>query len=240
MKKLVVANLKMNFTKDELINYLEGIKNKISNRFETVICPSFIYLPFFHSPDYKLGAQNTFYLEKGSYTGEVSPKQLKSLFVSYVIVGHSERRTYFKEDDLLIGKKIKACLDNLLIPIFCIGETLEERQLKKTSIVLKNQVLIGLKDIPKEDLSNIIIAYEPVWAIGTGKIPSISDIEETIDFIKRILQDKFQTKIKVLYGGSVNKENIIKINQLKVVDGLLIGSSSLQADYFTEMLDLID
>jgi triosephosphate isomerase len=239
MKKLMVANLKMNFTKDEMIDYIKGIKNQISNNFEVVICPSFVYLSMFQNFDYKIGAQDVFYLDQGSYTGAVSPTQLKSLGVSHIIVGHSERREYFKEDDLLIGKKIKAVLNQNIKPIFCIGETLTERQLKKTTNILKNQLLIALKNISKEEITDIIIAYEPVWAIGSGVTPSINEIKEVILYIKKIIMNKYNLDIKVLYGGSVNKENIKSIINLEEVAGLLIGSSSLDSNYFIDMLNLI-
>ena len=239
MKTLIVANLKMNLTKEEMIDYIKGIKSQISNNFEVVICPSFVYLSMFQNFDYKIGAHDVFYFVQGSYTGEVSPIQLKSLGVSHIIVGHTERRKYFKEDDLLIGKKIKAILKQNIKPIFCVGETLTERQLKKTTNILKNQLLIALKDISKEEIKDIIIAYEPVWAIGSGITPTANQIKEVILYIKKVIMNKYNLEIKVLYGGSVNKENIKSIINLEEVAGLLIGSSSLDPNYFISMLDLI-
>ncbi len=240
MKKMIVANHKMNLTIEEMDRYLNTINNKISDIFKVVICPSNIFLYMVRSTNFDLGAQNAFYLEKGSYTGEVSPSQLKSLGVSYVIIGHSERRIHFKEDDLLINQKLKALLKQNLKPILCIGETLEEKQLKKTYTVLKNQLLTALKNIAEEEMNDITIAYEPVWAIGTGKTPSDQDIKDSVTYIKKTVEQKYNIKIKTLYGGSVNKTNIKDILRINNVDGLLIGSSSLDPEYFIKMIELIE
>ncbi len=240
MKKLIIANLKMNFSKDEMIEYVDEIRNKISNTLDLVICPSSVYIYMFEKAGYNIGSQNAYYLGKGPFTGEISPIQLKSLGVSHVIIGHSERRNNFDETDILIGKKLAACLKENIKPILCIGETLNQKQCRKTAEVLKNQLLVAFKDIPKDEMYDVIVAYEPVWAIGSGKIPEVKDIQDAAIFIKDVIRKKYDIEIKVLYGGSVDKSNIEKINNIMELDGLLIGSSSLNASYFVEMLDLID
>ncbi|MDD3048738.1 MAG: triose-phosphate isomerase [Bacilli bacterium] len=240
MKKIIVLNLKMNLNYEEALSYVSDIKNKISDVFNTIFCPSFIYLDLFKASNYKLGAQNVYYPEKGAFTGEVSASQLKSMGIHYAIVGHSERRKYFNEDNKLVGNKIAFCLKEGLSPILCIGETIEEKQLKKTASVLKNQIFYALKDADKDLINDIIIAYEPVWAIGSGKTPSILEIEDAIEYIKNNIKTIYDVNAKVLYGGSVNKENIKDIIKIKNLDGVLIGSSSIDAKYLIEMLDLID
>lgn len=237
MKKLIVANLKMNFTKEVMANYLNQIQNRISDFYEVVICPSFIYLYMVKNTNYKLGAQNVFYVKEGAYTGEIAPLQLKSMGVSYVIVGHSERRLYLEENDFMIAKKIKAVLATNLTPILCVGETLTERELRKTMSVLKNQLLLALKDLTVEEVNDVIIAYEPVWAVGSGQTPSIMEIKETISYIEKVIKQKYGCSIKVLYGGSVNQDNIKTILELKMVSGLLIGGAALDANVFIKMLD---
>ena len=205
MKKLIVANLKMNLTLEEANDYLDIIKKNIIDQLEIIICPSFPFLPLFKNKDYKLGAQNCYYLDKGSYTGEVSPLQLKTIGVSYIIVGHSERRIYFKENNELINDKLKAILKHNIKPILCIGETMEERLLHKTFIVLKKQLNEALKDIESDMLTDIVIAYEPVWAIGSGKTPTSQEIAEVINYIKDLIKKEYKIdNIIVLYGGSVN------------------------------------
>jgi triosephosphate isomerase len=238
MKKLIVANLKMNLTLEEANDYLDIIKKNIIDQLEIIICPSFPFLPLFKNKDYKLGAQNCYYLDKGSYTGEVSPLQLKTIGVSYIIVGHSERRIYFKENNELINDKLKAILKHNIKPILCIGETMEERLLHKTFIVLKKQLNEALKDIESDMLTDIVIAYEPVWAIGSGKTPTSQEIAEVINYIKDLIKKEYKIdNIIVLYGGSVNLKNIKAITN--IADGVLIGSASVDADNFINMINKI-
>lgn len=212
--KLVVANLKMNKTKEEMIIYKKTLEENIENN-NLIICPQDIYLDFMISQNYKVGAQDLYIENSGSYTGENSPDALESIGVTYGIVGHSERRKHFNETNDFINKKIKAALTNNIIPILCIGESLEERELKEE--ILKKQLEECLKEITGE----IIIAYEPIWAIGTGKLPTTKEITEVISFIKTI------SKNKVIYGGSINLENIEEIINLENIDGVLIGGASL-------------
>lgn len=240
MKKLMVMNLKMNLDYSEAETYVINIKNKISDIHDVIFCPSSPYLSLFQSSGYKIGVQNVFSLNKGAYTGEVSPLQLKSMGINYSIVGHSERRTHFHEHDKLISEKIDGCLANGIIPILCIGESLEEKQLKRTSVVLNSQLSNDLKNVDSDAIVDVVIAYEPVWAIGSGKTPTLSEIEDVISYIKKNIKAKYNTNIKVLYGGSVNKDNIKAIINISNIDGVLVGSASIDSDYLIKMLDLID
>ncbi len=221
MKKIVIANLKMNLNNDEMKNYKTVIES--SGIEGLIICPSFIFLSDMKSDKYDLCAQNGYYNDKGAYTGEISFYQLNSLGIKYSLIGHSERRHVFKETDEDMNMKMQSCLRNNIIPVLCIGETKEERENNKTKEVLENQIKIALKDI---DLSNIIIAYEPVWAIGTGLIPTMDEINSIHLHIKKVLKELLNIDSKVLYGGSVNISNIGEITALDNVDGVLIGGAS--------------
>lgn len=240
MKKIIVLNLKMNLDYEEALKYVSDIKNNISDLFNTIFCPSYIYLDLFKKSNYKIGSQNVFFPKNGSYTGEVSASQLKSMGINYSLVGHSERRKYFNEDDKMIGNKISFCLKEGITPILCIGETLEEKHLKKTASIIKRQLFYALKETNQDLIDDVIVAYEPVWAIGTGVIPTMLEIEDTIEFIKQTIKKDYNANVKVLYGGSINKNNIKEIIKIKNLDGLLIGSSSIDAKYLIDMLDLID
>jgi triosephosphate isomerase len=240
MKKIIALNLKMNLNYDEVLEYIDTIKNKISDSNEVIFFPSYLYLEGFKRLGYKVGAQNVYHLDKGAFTGEISPLQLKSLGIDYSLVGHSERRIYFREDDNLINNKVKGCLRNNLKIVLCIGETEEERCLKKTAMVLEKQLTHDLQDIDRSELEDITIAYEPVWAIGSGKTPRIEDIEDATAYIKKLILRDYGIEPKVLYGGSVNKDNIKSILSIKNIDGVLVGSASNDPKNLLTMLDLID
>ena len=225
--KIVAANLKMNLNYDEIKKYLEDI-NEIDNK-NVIFIPTSIYVPYFLNKGYSVGVQNCHYLNKGAYTGETSPSQLKSIGVDYVLIGHSERRTYFNEDNDLLNMKIKEALNNGLKVIYCIGETEEERNHGKTKEVLKTELLEGLKDINEE----VIIAYEPVWAIGTSVTPTSLEIEEAVDYIKSIYD------YPTLYGGSTNDKNIEELNSIKNVDGFLIGGASLDTQKLDKIIKIV-
>lgn len=228
MKKMIVLNHKMSLTKEETQEYILNIKERIPSDKEVIICPSNIFLPYYEGKyDFKLGVQNMCYGKTGSITGEVSGYQLKSFGVEYAIIGHSERVIYFKEDKELINEKIKAALSYNIKPIVCVGENKEEKALKKTGVVLTNQIKKYFKDI--EVTNDITIAYEPIWAIGGTKSASIKDIKETILMIKELVSKLYKIDIRVLYGGSVNADNIDDIISLDCVDGVLIGAKS--SDY---------
>lgn len=233
--KLIIGNIKMNMKFGELANYLKHFKN-INNK-NVVICPSYIYIPYFLNYNFSVGSQNVCAYEDGGYTGEVSARQLASIGVKYTIVGHSERRIKLNESNLEINKKVKMSLDSKLKVILCIGETLEENKLYKTNIVLKRQIRDSLFDI--KDLSNVIIAYEPVWSIGTNKIPNKEDLINTITYIKKLVKDMYGVDIKVIYGGSINEKNILDLNNIKELDGFLIGSASINPIKFIEIIEKI-
>jgi triosephosphate isomerase len=186
-----------------------------------------------------LGAQNCHYEESGAFTGEISLPMLSYLGCTYVILGHSERRTYFHEDDELINRKILAALDYGINPVVCIGETLEERQSNKTFEVLERQITLGLKSITEENINEMVVAYEPVWAIGTGVNATPEQVEEAHGFIKETIKRTLGMKtgsLPVLYGGSVNAENAGSILELENVNGALIGGASLKSESFISIL----
>lgn len=231
--KLVVGNIKMNMKFGEIANYISIFKNiKSSN---VVICPSYIYIPYFLNYDFSVGSQNVCAYESGSYTGEVSAKQLSSIGVKYTIVGHSERRVNLKESDVDINNKIKSSLKAKLKVILCIGETIEEKSLLKTDLVLKRQIRNALFDI--DDISNVIIAYEPIWSIGTNNIPKEKELIDTVNYIKRLVFNKYKKEINVIYGGSINEKNINRLKSIKALDGFLIGSASINPNQFVEIID---
>lgn len=235
-KKLVVGNMKMNLTALEINNYVKELDKKNYNE-QVVLAPSFIYLPYFIGKSYGCASQNIAVHEIGAYTGEVSAKQIASLKVDYTIIGHSERRTYYGETDDIVRTKIElANRENLKI-ILCIGETLEERDAIKTYDVLKNQLTAALKGLRYNQ--NIIIAYEPVWAIGTGKVPTNHEIEDTIRFIKEISKQITGNNLKILYGGSVNEKNITKLNEIPNVDGYLVGGASNEIEKFNKIIEVV-
>ncbi len=222
MEKLIVGNLKNYMDAYDTSMYLKQI-DKIEN---VVLCPSNIFIPYFLNKKFEVGIQNI-YLNDKICTGEINAKQAKSLGISYVIVGHSERRTNFIETNIVVNYKIKEALKNNLKVILCIGETLEEKQNNKTFEVLEKQLNECLKDISEE----VIIAYEPIWAIGTNVVPSIVEIQTNINKIKEIKNSK------VLYGGSVNSGNISEI--IKVTDGVLIGKASTDVVEFLKIIEVV-
>lgn len=243
MKKIIIANWKMQLSfKDSLILAKE-LKKKIKNpKNDTVICPGFLaispVIDILRGGDLLLGAQNCALKNRGALTGETSPETLNELGVKYVIIGHSERRLILKEDSDLINAKIKAALAAKLIPIICVGETLNERELGQTKKVLLAQVKGALKDVNIKNSSGIIIAYEPLWAIGTGE-PIIPIEAEAIHvFLKAEVAKILGKKIRIVYGGSVNGGNAAQFLQEKNIDGLLIGSASLNVQEFASIVKL--
>ena len=177
-----------------------------------------------------------YYEKEGAYTGEISPIMLKELGCEYVILGHSERRQLFNEDDNLINKKIKAALQHNLKPILCIGETLKQRKNNKTFSIIKNQLKNCLKNISKNDLFKITIAYEPIWAIGTGLNATPKQAEEVHVFIRNLLPRNIANKVRILYGGSVKPDNIQGLMKEKNIDGALVGGASLKAKDFAKIV----
>jgi len=233
--KLIVGNWKMNPSNLAQAKRLfslvaKGVKNLKGVR--VIICPPFLYLPYFSSKNHLfLGAQNCFWEKTGAFTGEISPLMLKSLKVKYVILGHSERRRIFSETDVMVAKKIKTALDLKLKPIFCIGENLKERETGKTKIVLKKQLKGALSELKKEKLNQVILAYEPVWAIGSGYPCDAEEAKEILLFLRKFFKNK------ILYGGSVNSQNT-RFYLEAGFDGLLIGGASLKAQEFIKIIKI--
>lgn len=226
---IIALNNKCNLGKEEFINYIEELK-KIKTDNELILCPIFLNIPLVDS-SIILGSQNVSKSDNGAYTGEISAKELKSYNVRYSIVGHSERREYQKETNEEIKEKVIRLLENNIIPILCIGESLKERRNNTYEKVLKEELNI-LNDLTSEEKEKIIIAYEPIWSIGTGVIPTNSEIEEVFSLIKDILPNN-----KVLYGGSANEENIDILKNISLIDGYLLGGLSLKPDKLQVFLD---
>ncbi len=233
--KIIVGNIKMNMRFDEISNYISHFKDIKKNNL--IICPSFVYMPYFLNYGFHVGSQNVCIEEDGGYTGEISASQLHSLGVKYTIVGHSERRIKLKETDIEINKKIKSSLKSHLKVILCIGETEEEKKLLKKDVILKRQIRNALFDI--EDFNNIIIAYEPVWSVGTNKLPSNEELKKTILYIKDLIYSMYNKNVKVIYGGSINEKNIENLKSIKELDGYLIGSASINPSRFIEIINKI-
>ena len=224
---IIVLNNKSNFTKQEFLQYQESIKS-ISSNSTLILCPSTIYLTEFNLNNFLLGSQNVSSYKMGAYTGEASAKQLKSIGVKYSIVGHSERRNYLSETNQDINKKIKLLLSVGIIPILCIGETIDDKEKNITNQVLETELKECLKDI--DGASKVIIAYEPIWSIGTGNVPNIDVINNIFVYIKNIYPEN-----KIIYGGSVNKDNINNLKSNKI-DGYLLGGLSLQPNELEQFL----
>ena len=231
MKKLVIANWKMNKDFSDIKPYVKYMKKNLKDRDGVVVCVPSILLKQFADLSrnvVKTGAQNCYFEEKGEYTGEISPSMVKSAGASYILVGHSERRRHIGETNEMLNKKVKACLKHDFKVVFCIGEKLEDKSKYKS--VLKKQIIEGLDGIT--DFSNIVIAYEPVWAIGSGIIPTSDDISRIHGYIKRIVKEIYNAEIAVLYGGSVKPKNCNGILPLPEVDGVLVGGACLKVEEF--------
>ena len=222
---IIALNNKSNLTKEEFIEYQKQLLSIQSSSSEIILCPTSTYLALYNLNNIKLGAQNVSKDEIGAHTGEIAATQLASLNVKYCIVGHSERRQELKESSEDTNKKIKNLFSKKITPILCVGETKEEKELGKTTSLIKEQLMIAIKDLSEDEKNNIIIAYEPIWSIGTGLIPTIEDIEEVLSLIKEILPNA-----KCLYGGSANDENIDYLKTSNLIDGYLLGGLSLKPE----------
>ena len=246
MKKLIIANSKMNMVEDEAKIYFTKLVARANlNNAEVVICPSYTSLSVANfltkGSGIKLGAQNVSEEEFGAFTGEVNAEMLKGVGAEYVIVGHSERRSKFKETDKLINKKIKMALKHRMKCIYCVGESLVEKNAGKTESTIKHQIEEGLKGLYQNELESVIIAYEPVWAIGTGVAATPKDIENGTAVIRSAIATIFNEEaaqtLKVVYGGSLNDKNFQSILSIKGVDGGLFGGISLNADSFLHIIN---
>lgn len=232
--KLVVGNFKMNLTLSEINEYIDYFKNK--NYPNVVFAPSSIYLSKFVENGLLTSSQDVSFMDMGAYTGDISSLQLKSIGVKYSIVGHSERRKYYS-DDKYVNSKLKELINNDIIPILCIGETKEEKENGITLGILKKEIDEAFCGITTD---RIIIAYEPIWSIGTGIIPTNEEIYETIKSIKYYVKDKYNTNNKVLYGGSVSNKNINELEKIDIIDGYLVGGCSIKKDDFNLLINNIN
>ena len=254
-KPIIAGNWKMNLCQSEAKALFDGISSFVSNYKATqlptvVIAPVFTSLNQVHAISCDCGCegwklsvagQNCHWESSGAYTGEISVEMLKDAGCSYVIIGHSERRQYFSETDEMINKKAKAILANGLIPIICCGETLEQRESGVTDTWLASQIRAALKDISSEDVAKSVIAYEPIWAIGTGKSCDAQEANRTIKMIRKTVADvagqSAADSIRILYGGSVKPATIEEQMSMSDIDGALIGGASLKADSFNEIIE---
>lgn len=245
-KPIIAGNWKMNKTYLEAKALLEEIKAlELSEDVEAVVCPPFTNIALakelLEGTNVKVGAQNAYPKDSGAFTGEVSVAFLKDLAVDYVILGHSERREYFKESDKDINEKVKAVLSHGLVPILCCGETLEERESGKEKEKVKSQIEADFEGLEAKDFENIVIAYEPIWAIGTGKTASADDAEEMCGYIRQLIREQFgdeaAEKIRIQYGGSVKPENVSEIMSKENIDGALVGGASLEAESFSKLVN---
>lgn len=241
MKKIIIGNFKMNTKPSEFKTYSMALATKTKGaKNDIVVCPPFTHLSvakeFLDGSNVEFGAQNIWEEEKGAFTGEISASMIKDLGASYVIIGHSERRGKFKENDKMINKKIKTALANGLKVILCVGESLQTRSSKQAYTFVRKQLDDDLKGIYENELESVIIAYEPIWAIGTGKVATNKDITKMNEVIRKEIEYMYSEKagknISVVYGGSVNINNCKKILSNEAVDGALIGGACLDVDGF--------
>jgi triosephosphate isomerase len=244
--KIVAGNWKMNNDIVESVELINGIKNSLVDRedVKVIIAPSFVVLDkasqLLSGTKIGLSAQNMCFEDSGAFTGAVSAKMIKSVGCEYVILGHSERRTLFGETNSVINKKMKKAISEKLIPIFCIGETLEERESGEMKRILESQIREGLEGISEAEMKETIIAYEPVWAIGTGKVASPLQAQEVHAFIRNLLKEMYSENLAdntiIQYGGSVKPENAAELLGQPDIDGALVGGACLKADSFVAIV----
>lgn len=242
----IAGNWKMNLSLEQGKKLVNELKETAANTdVKVAVCVPYIYLTEIKKElvgsNIKLGAQNMHWEESGAFTGEVAPNMLKEIGVDYVVIGHSERREYFAETNDTVNKKIKSALAHDLLPIFCCGESLETREAGKEKEWVKEQIIEGLKDITAEQVKQIVIAYEPIWAIGTGKTATSEQANEMCAHIRNLLEEKYDSEISeevvIQYGGSVKADNATEIMNQEDIDGALVGGASLKATDFIEIIN---
>ncbi len=244
---IIAGNWKMFKTNSEARLLVTGLKEKLAavHDVEVVVCPPFTALAsvaeLLKDSKIALGAPNLFWEEEGAYTGEVSPVMLRDLGCQYVIIGHSERRQYFGETDQQVNKKVKAALRHQLLPIICVGETLEQREAGETDSLVSSQVEKALTGVGAEQIPKVVIAYEPIWAIGTGRSSTGEDANKVITLIRKTIAQQYQQEIadivRIQYGGSVKPGNIKELMEKSDIDGALVGGASLKADDFVKLVN---
>ena len=239
-RKIIAGNWKMNKTPSEAVALVNELKDLVKNDdADVVYCvPAIDIVPVVEAvkgTNVKVGAENMYFEESGAYTGEISAAMLKDAGVEYVIIGHSERRDYFKEDDVLLNKKVKKAIEAGITPILCCGETLEQREMGIAVDFIRLQIKSDLKDVAATDVAKLVIAYEPIWAIGTGKTATSDQAEEICkavrDCIREMYDDATAEKVRIQYGGSVNAGNAAELFTKPNIDGALVGGASLKADF---------
>ncbi len=248
-KPIMAGNWKMFKTYDEALEFIYAVNQLLpdKNKVETIIFPPAIVLVSLvkrQGENLRIGAQNMHYENHGAYTGEISATMLKSINVKYVLVGHNERRRYNGETDVDVNKKVLTAVNNNIIPMICFGETEEQFLHHDTDIILKRQVCEALKDVKVEDMSDVILAYEPIWAVGTGKTASAKVANDKCGlirtYISELYNEEISENIRILYGGSVNPQNIQELIKEPNIDGVLVGGASLDAAKFIEMANLCE
>lgn len=247
MRKAIIAgNWKMNKTPEEAANLVEELKPLVKNAScDVVVCPPFVCLDAAQKAaagsNIKVGAQNCYFKDSGAYTGEVAPAMLQAMGVEYVIIGHSERREYFGETDDSVNKKVKMALEHNLIPIICCGEYLEQREAGVTKTLVQYQMQAALSGLTKEQVADVVIAYEPIWAIGTGKTATDEDANEVIGYIRKQIEEDFgkaaADAVRIQYGGSMKPNNVVGLMGQSEIDGGLVGGASLNAEDFAAIVN---
>lgn len=253
MKKLIAANWKMNKTIHEAVATVRKLKSIVkNNKADIVVCPSFVSLHAvsreLKGSNIKLGAQNMHFEDSGAYTGDISQLMLKDAGCEYVILGHSERREFFGEDNSLINKKVLSALKHSLKPILCVGETFEQREKNETKSAIENQLKKCLSNVAKEQMKNVTIAYEPVWAISRGnqnvKAATKEDAEDAHKFIRNLIIKMFDSatakSTRIIYGGSMKPENAKELLAVPDIDGGLVGNASLDAKSFYRIIEAVE
>ena len=245
-RKVIAGNWKMNMLPNETIEYIDSFSKLVKDtENEVILCVPFTDLFYAlmtaQNTNIKIGAQNMHFEEKGAYTGEVSPKMLKAIGVEYVIIGHSERRQYFGENDETVNKKLKAAFENGLKPIVCVGETLKQRESGEAENIITTQTRLALEGLTDTQVKNTIIAYEPIWAIGTGKTATSEDANNSIKAIRneigKLYGEEVSNSVIIQYGGSVKSSNAKELFETSDIDGGLVGGASLKPEEFAQIVN---
>lgn len=245
----MAANWKMNKTHLEGLHFVESLRNTVQaetfDKIEVVLCPPFTAIRSVQTAidgddlQIAVGAQDMHWESSGAYTGEISAEMLTKLGVTYVIIGHSERREYFGETDETVNRKVRVAFDYGLVPIMCVGETLSEREAGSTAEKVSGQIREGLKGVKAEQIATMVIAYEPIWAIGTGKTASADDAQDTVSIMRKVVREKSEnagSAVRIQYGGSVKVGNVADLMSRPDIDGALVGGASLDPAEFAQLL----
>lgn len=246
-KPIIAGNWKMYKTLSEAVDFVEQVKSQVpaNDKVEAVVCAPALFLPTLveaaKGTDLAIGAQNMHFETEGAFTGEISPTQLADIHVQYVVLGHSERREYFNETDEAVNKKAHVAFAHNLVPIICVGETLEEREAGQTVSKVASQVKAAIKDLSSEQVAQAVIAYEPIWAIGTGKTATAADANEVCGEVRHAIAEEIGAEVaektRIQYGGSVKPANVEELLSMEHIDGALVGGASLEVDSYLKLLE---